>query len=306
MTEKTSSPSSDDASDGGGDNSGEGGVGNASSTSPKAVKSELGSRVISGLVMSAVALGLMWFGSWPFALMISAAAIVMSWEWSRLVRNVDHDVGFIIQGAAVAFAALTTAYGLPALGLIGLIVGAVSVFLLTQGKHAPLSALGVFYVGLPAIALIWLRNDEPFGFWAVLFVCLVVCISDICAYAAGRGVGGPKLWPRVSPNKTWAGFVGALVGSGLVAALFASFVTAGPVVSLALTGVVLGAVAQAGDLVESALKRHFGVKDVSGLIPGHGGFMDRLDSIVFVATCAGVLALLLNPTSPARALFFGI
>ncbi len=273
---------------------------------PVANNSELKLRIVSGVVMSGVTLGLLWTGSWPFALFIAAVAIVMSWEWSRLVRDVGHDTAFIIHGAVVAFAALTAGYGTPALGVIGLLIGAVIVFLLTQGKHSPLSAAGVFYVGLPAIALVWLRGDEPLGFLAVLFVCLVVWVSDISAYIAGRGIGGPKLWPEVSPNKTWAGFGGALVGSAIAAALFAYFLTGGPVMALALTAVVLATVAQAGDLAESALKRHFSVKDVSGLIPGHGGFMDRLDSIVFVATCAGILALVSNPTSPARALFFGV
>ncbi len=266
---------------------------------------ELKSRVLSGLVLALVTLGLLWIGSWPFAIFIAAVAIVMSWEWSRLVRSIDHDIAFIVHAASAGFGTLAAAYGTPALGLIGLVIGAVIVFLLTQGRHALLSAAGVIYVGFPSVALIWLRNDEPLGFLAVLFVCLVVWVSDISAYVSGRVVGGPKLWPELSPNKTWAGFLGAVVGSAVAGALFAEFVTGGVVVTAALTALVLGGVAQLGDLAESALKRHFNVKDVSGLIPGHGGFMDRLDSIVAVLACAGILALILDPNAPARALFFG-
>jgi phosphatidate cytidylyltransferase len=127
--------------------------------------------------------------------------------------------------------------------------------------------------------------------------------SDIGAFAAGRTIGGPKLWPRVSPNKTWAGFLGALT-AGLVSGLiFAQVVPGASSLVLGTKGVLLAFVAQMGDLAESALKRQFGIKDSSAIIPGHGGVMDRADSTVAVSVAVSILALLVNPASPARALF---
>ena len=119
-------------------------------------------------------------------------------------------------------------------------------------------------------------------------------------------IGGPKLWAQISPNKTWSGLVGGLVASTVAAALFSLFVAGASPIGLALTGLVLGVVSQAGDLAESALKRIFGFKDASALIPGHGGFMDRMDSIVTVAVAAGLFALAVDPHAPARALLFGM
>jgi phosphatidate cytidylyltransferase len=164
----------------------------------------------------------------------------------------------------------------------------------------------VFYVGLPAVALLWLRSDEPFGFTAVLFVFLVVWSSDTAAYAAGRSIGGPKLWPRVSPNKTWAGLIGALAAGAAAGAVFALLEPEADVVRLILLGVGLALVAQAGDLAESALKRLFNLKDASDLIPGHGGFMDRMDSVIAAAVAAALLALAIDAHAPARALLFGV
>jgi phosphatidate cytidylyltransferase len=165
-----------------------------------------------------------------------------------------------------------------------------------------MSAVGVPYVALPAVAMIWLRADEPLGFWAILFIFAVVWGSDIGAFAAGRTLGGPKLWPRVSPNKTWSGLIGAL-GAGLLAGIvFAQITPSAHSVTLALTGLALALVAQMGDLAESALKRRFGIKDASALIPGHGGVMDRADSTVAVSVTVAILALLTLPHAPARAL----
>jgi phosphatidate cytidylyltransferase len=133
-----------------------------------------------------------------------------------------------------------------------------------------------------------LRADREMGFAALIFVLLVVWATDIGGYFAGRGIGGPKLWPRVSPNKTWAGAVGGFLGSLVVAAGFAA-TGIGRMVPLLVLGGVLSVAGQLGDLFESAVKRRFGVKDSSHIIPGHGGLMDRLDSLVVVLALAAVL-----------------
>ena len=156
--------------------------------------------------------------------------------------------------------------------------------------------LGLPYVGLCAIALIWLRADPAAGRANLLFLLLLVWASDIGAYLAGRLLGGPRLAPSISPGKTWSGAAGGLVAA-VAAGLACAFVVQPPdsplrVVCLAAG---LGIIAQAGDLAESRIKRHFGVKDSGHLIPGHGGLLDRLDAVLAVAPVAAVLALFAGP-----------
>jgi phosphatidate cytidylyltransferase len=161
---------------------------------------------------------------------------------------------------------------------------------------APLLKLiyGVPYLAPGAASLFWLRADPAVGLANVLFVLLIVWASDIGAYAAGRVFGGPKLAPAISPGKTWSGAAGGLVGACLVGAVAARFAADAPISHAALVAGVLGILAQLGDLLESWLKRHFGVKDSSRLIPGHGGLLDRLDGVLAAAPAAALLALLLG------------
>ena len=263
-------------------------------------------RILSGAVLAAVAFLLAFAGPLPFAFLILLCALVISWEWGRLVRGATFDLGFFVHAIAVTAAIVLAGAGYAALAVAVLAIAAITLIPLYVGRGARLSALGVFYVGLPAVALLWLRSDEPFGFTAVLFVFAVVWSSDTAAYAAGRSIGGPKLWPRVSPNKTWAGLAGALTAGALAAGVFAILEPETPAVRLVLLGIALAFVAQAGDLAESALKRLFNLKDASDLIPGHGGFMDRMDSIVAAAVAAALLSLAIDPHAPARALLFGV
>jgi phosphatidate cytidylyltransferase len=152
-------------------------------------------------------------------------------------------------------------------------------------------ALGVPYLGLAAVAVPWLRADPAAGLANTIFVLSIVWSSDIGAYMIGRLAGGPKLVPSISPGKTWSGAIGGLVCAALaglaVAACFSSGFSSPHVLTLAI---VLGIVSQAGDLLESALKRHFGVKDSGRMIPGHGGLLDRLDALLAVAPVAALLA----------------
>jgi phosphatidate cytidylyltransferase len=270
------------------------------------ISSNLKLRLVSGIAFAALAFALTYAGPIPFAALVLVCAMVISWEWGRLVRGVAFDLGFFVHAGAVAAGIVLAAAGYAALGLAALVIAAIILVPLYMGRGARLSALGVFYVGLPAIALLWMRGDEPYGFTAVLFIFAVVWGSDTAAYAAGRTIGGPKLWPRVSPNKTWAGFIGALAAGAASGAIFTALVGDADAARLVLLGIGLAAVAQAGDLAESALKRLFHLKDASDLIPGHGGFMDRMDSLVAAATAAALLALLIDAHAPARALLFGV
>lgn len=270
------------------------------------LSSNLKLRLVSGACLAAIAFGLAYAGLLPFAALVLVCALVISWEWGRLVRGAAFDLGYFLHAAAVTAAIVLAAKGYAALAVAVLATAAITLVPLYFGRGARLSALGVFYVGLPAVALLWLRSDEPYGFLAVLLIFAIVWMADTAAFAAGRAIGGPKLWPKVSPKKTWAGLTGALLAGGLAAVAFA--VIAGDLspIRLLLVGLALSFVAQAGDLAESALKRLFGLKDASDLIPGHGGFMDRMDSIVAVAVVAALYALAVDPHAPARALLFGV
>jgi phosphatidate cytidylyltransferase len=153
------------------------------------------------------------------------------------------------------------------------------------------NTIGFGYAAAALVASSLIRLDEPAGFYALIFTLLVVWASDIGGYFAGRTIGGPKLWPRVSPNKTWAGSIGGFVLS-VVVALVVALCGWGHVVPLVLLALALSLVSQLGDLFESAVKRRFGVKDSSQLIPGHGGLLDRLDGFVAAIVFVGLLGFL--------------
>jgi phosphatidate cytidylyltransferase len=272
-------------------------------TKPNGGKSkELTLRIASGVVLAGVASALLYAGIRPFTGLVFVVALAMCWEWGHIVRQASIDTPFIIHGAAVGAGVVLAGNGFAAVGLLTVLIGALIVLALRFSERAKLSALGVLYVGVPCIGLLWLRGDEPYGFRAVLFLLIAVIVTDTAAYAVGRTLGGPKLWPRVSPNKTWSGLIGGVSTAGLAGALFSLAVPGASAWLLGLTGVICGLVAQAGDLAESSLKRAHGVKDASQLIPGHGGFMDRMDGLVGAAAAAALFALVLNMHAPARAL----
>lgn len=166
-------------------------------------------------------------------------------------------------------------------------------------RHRPASTIGtpartalaLVYILPTSLALIWLRADAQTGFADVLFLMLVIWASDIGAYVFGRMFGGPRLAPSISPGKTWSGAAAGLLCALAVGAIAAMTQPgAGAVMHAALVAGLLGLIAQAGDLLESALKRHYGVKDTGHLIPGHGGLLDRLDAVLTAAPAAALLA----------------
>jgi phosphatidate cytidylyltransferase len=281
----------------------DGATGSAGGKPKSSSFADLRLRLASGVVLAAAALALTWWSVPSFAVLVAAVVLMMAWEWGGMVRKRPFDLTFAIHAAGLLLMVVLAAVGHIGLALLALFVTAVLVLLLSLGAGAVMSTFGVFYVGLPALALIWLRADKGFGFLAIVFIFLVVWTSDIAAFLSGRLIGGPKLWPRVSPNKTWAGFIGGVGVTGLAALLFAvAALSHSAPWSLGLAAMALAAVAQGGDLAESAMKRHYGVKDASGLIPGHGGFMDRVDSLVAVAVAAAAFGLLVNAHAPAVAL----
>jgi phosphatidate cytidylyltransferase len=191
---------------------------------------------------------------------------------------------------ALLVAGIALALGRIELGLIAVPAGLLAVAALAPERRV-WAATGFLYVASAELASIMLRSDPAMGWTALMLVFLVVWVTDIGGYFAGRGIGGPKLWPRVSPKKTWAGAVGGFAASLAVAAGFAAF-GLGKIGPMLLLGSALSIVSQLGDLFESAVKRRFGVKDSSHIIPGHGGLLDRLDGFVAAVVVAAIFGLL--------------
>jgi phosphatidate cytidylyltransferase len=281
----------------------------AGNRGPSGLRARLGSdfvtRAVAGLAMAALAALFTFTGALPFTVLVVAVSVVLSWEWGRLVHGGEGDVIIAVQIASVVLACVLAALEKVGLGLVILPIGAILAMVLSLGANSAFSAFGVFYAGLPAVALIWLRADAGLGLTAIVFLLVAVAVSDTAGFLCGRLIGGAKLWPRLSPNKTWAGGIGAVAATGIVAALFPLFVTAASPLRLAGVGCLLSLVAQAGDLFESAVKRRFDAKDASALIPGHGGVMDRVDGLVAVAAAAGLMGLFINVHAPAHALLVG-
>ena len=253
----------------------------------------MGVRSISaGILIPAVVL-IVWADGIYFALLVGLMAVLMALEWTNMAHRQD-SLQFALHAAAglcgaflplqVGIAATATA-----VGMLCFVSIAASWFQNPQG--ALWRYLGVPYVGLPAMALVVLRNDAAYGLTAILWILVIVWAADTLAYFAGRLIGGPKLAPVVSPKKTWAGLGGAILGGALASALFAVATGLGAIAVLALLAGFLALVGQGGDLFKSALKRHCGVKDSGSLIPGHGGIIDRVDGLIAVATVAATIGL---------------
>jgi phosphatidate cytidylyltransferase len=252
--------------------------------------SGLALRTVSATVMIAAALVAVAASPEVFAAMVGAGVAILAWEWTRLTGGGRFGLVGTAMAAGVVAAAFFAVIGRPMLGVLCSLAAVAVVYVLARGReHASWLAAGPLYIGLPAIALIWLRGDDETGRMLILWLLLTVWAADIGAFFAGRIIGGPLLAPRVSPKKTWAGLIGAVVSSVLVG-LIAGTVTSGApdAARLAASGGVLAIVAQAGDLGESWVKRRFGAKDSSQLIPGHGGLFDRVDGLIAAAVVLGL------------------
>jgi len=261
---------------------------------------ELRTRIISALVLAPVALGLTWFGGWPFAVLLGVAAVIMAYELSTLLPGISVTMRIMLAGFALIAIGLTAIGGPFVALLIGMagLTFAITIAILTSAP--PLSpAIAFPYLILPLISLLWLREGDDYGRIAVFWLLFTVWATDTFAYFAGRGIGGPQLAPRLSPNKTWAGLIGGMVGAALVGAITAMWFSLGSPLGLALVSAVIAVIAQAGDIFESALKRRAGVKDSGKVIPGHGGILDRVDGLVTAAVGAAIISTLHGAMGPA-------
>jgi len=263
--------------------------------------SELILRVLSGLVLAPLAVGVAYLGGWAFVAFWGFAALAVLWEWCSLVAGAERRAVLLSGGAAVLIAILlagTIAQAsegdhamrlFAALTILGM--GTLAAAALAARGNRLWAAAGVPYAGLLGIAPIVLRTDATHGFLAIVFLFAIVWATDIVAYFVGRAVGGPKLAPRISPKKTWSGAIGGTAAA--IAAALAVAIVAGlaDTLALGLLAAVASAAAQGGDLFESPIKRRFGAKDSSHLIPGHGGLMDRLDGFMVAAILAAAIGL---------------
>jgi phosphatidate cytidylyltransferase len=253
---------------------------------------ELALRVCSALVLVPLALGAAYLGGWPFAVLWGLAAMVVLWEWDSLVAGSDQRIVLTTGGASLALAIALVLTGHLLAAVIVLAISTLGVASLAPAKRRTWIAAGVPYAGALGVAPIVLRSDNGEGFLAVIFLFAVVWTTDIAAYFSGRAIGGPKLMPRVSPNKTWSGAIGGTLAAVVVALALATVTALTGLFAIAMLAVILSICAQGGDLFESFLKRRFGAKDSGHLIPGHGGLMDRLDGFVTASVVAALIGLL--------------
>jgi phosphatidate cytidylyltransferase len=264
---------------------------------------ELCLRVGSALVLVPLAVGSAYLGGPPFLAVWALAAAIVLWEWTAVVGEPRRAP--ILAAGAAAFSSAAVLFGLssPGAALAVLALGAIAVVGLAGHARRAWILAGGIYAGAMLAAPAMLRSDADVGLLALLLLFGVVWTTDVMAYFVGHALAGPKLWPAVSPKKTWSGAVGGAAAATVVGSGLAVLAGLDHLAALAFVCAALSLAAQAGDLLESALKRRFGAKNASELIPGHGGLMDRLDGFVAAAVVATLLGLARGGfDAPARGL----
>lgn len=265
---------------------------------------DIGLRAASAIVLAPAAVIAIWAGGLWFLTLLLLACVLLAVEWAMMSAA----AAWRLMAGAVAFglfAAVISAYVEQlSLALVMLVfcAAAAGLFARSRGQEALDAAYGVLYLGWPAILLIWLRDGSTAsGLAWTVSAFAIAWASDIMAYLVGSLIGGPKLWPRFSPNKTWSGFVGGLAAGTAAGVLLATFLDMGIAPAWGgVLGLAAALATMAGDLWESALKRRYGVKDAGKLIPGHGGLLDRVDGLMFavvVVACGRLLLPLLGAGS---------
>ncbi|MDA4843946.1 phosphatidate cytidylyltransferase [Hoeflea poritis] len=265
---------------------------------------ELLVRIASGVTLGLAVLAVTWFGGLGFKLLATVFMALVFFEWFRIVQTKSLSTAVWAIGACtIAATGLCILAGWGSLGLALAAAGAALCLLMRSLNGLDgWPAAGLIYAGFSGVAFAELRDSHTYGFAVVIFLFAVVWATDTFAYFGGRRFGGPKLAPRMSPKKTWSGFASGLVGGVVAGVVAAKIMTDTRIVWAALLAVLLSLAGQVGDLFESNFKRQFGVKDSGAIIPGHGGVMDRVDSVIFAAFAAYVIGAMLpgNEMSPGE------
>lgn len=244
-------------------------------------------RFLSALVLAPVVIAAVHYGGRAFAGLIAFLNVVMIFEWTRMVERREFSSGFYVLSAGAAFAFYAAASGAYGVAFSVCAGSGAAAFALAKhsGRLGIWPAIAAPYIVAPSIALVWLRFDAENGRLLTFLLFIVVWAADTGAFITGKLLGGPKISHALSPSKTWAGIGGGVVGGAAAGAGGAAyFWDAGLMAPCVAAGAVLGAASVCGDLAESAFKRNFGYKDISGFIPGHGGVLDRLDGMIFATT----------------------
>ncbi|MEM9810570.1 MAG: phosphatidate cytidylyltransferase [Pseudomonadota bacterium] len=253
-------------------------------------------RILTAALLMPLALGSVIFGGRLYAGVIAAMSVFLIFEWTRMVDGAEFSRGFYILSAAAAVASYLAADGRAEAALLAALLGGIAATAAEWPRPNPSSwpGVGAAYIIVPAIAALWLRRDVANG--AFLTMLLFVCTwgADSAAYFVGKAVGGPKLAPKISPNKTWAGAFGAAGGGGLAALGLALLLGEEPVLTYCALGLLLGAAVVIGDITESTFKRRYAVKDTGGAFPGHGGVLDRLDGFLFAVLALAASVILMQ------------
>jgi phosphatidate cytidylyltransferase len=242
-------------------------------------------RLLSGAILAGVALAAAFAGGWIAASAATLLVAIIGWEWARMTVS-ELPMAAVLVAAPGVVATLCAQADLPVAAIAIVVAGAIGAGIVLRSSWA---AGGAIYAAVLGIALVALRKDPEFGLEALLFVFVVVWASDIAAYMAGRRFGGPKLWPRLSPKKTWSGFAAGTIAGIALGILVVALAKIPVTLTIAAVALLLSVVSVAGDLFESAVKRRFNRKDAGNLIPGHGGFLDRVDGLLFSATAAAAI-----------------
>lgn len=256
--------------------------------------SKLTVRIASALVLAPVVLASIWFGAPWYDLLVAAVVAVMAWEWARMCCGSGSAPETLASPLPALGGLAAASFGHLWLG-VGIVVvggGVIAAAALAMRRDLPVWAgAGVVLVGMTGMALVWLRGTAEAGIMATFWLFGAIWLTDSCAYFAGRAIGGPRLAPRVSPNKTWAGLIGGMAASAVFSAAWPGWMQGQGVLRMAALGAALAVIAQLSDLTVSRVKRLAHVKDTGALIPGHGGLLDRADG--FLLTGALILALAL-------------
>ena len=249
-------------------------------------------RVMSAFVLAPVSLTLVVVGGHAFAIFVAAFAAAMAWEWVRMSDTAAPPRAFSIATSTAVGAALLSAQDAYGWTVVWILAGAIAAGADRWPRGRAWEAVfGVVYVAGSVAVLVSLRDGDHGGLKSIVFLLAIVWAADTFAYLVGSWIGGPKLLPSASPNKTWAGLIAGLVcgvGAGLA---LADWVGVGVQGAIAIAGPT-AVVAVLGDRFMSLAKRRFGVKDAGSLIPGHGGVLDRVDALMLATLFAGAVALL--------------